>query len=661
MTSSTLQRLTEAMQCQQAGQLIEAERLCGEVLGEEPNNLDALQLMAVGKFLGARHDEALHVLEKALALNANSVEFHVLAGHSLRALGRIAEAAQHYAQASQINPGMAEIRVMLGWSLRVLGRPDEAMAQYRAALALNPNFAEAHNNMGVLYHDRGELEPAVACYRAAISAQTNHIDARRNLAAALRAQGRTEEGLAEFEAIRALKPDDAYAALMIMHTARELCRWDAYDAMAAQARALAETQGGKFSPLLLMGWPVAPELLLKTAKAYAATFKPPQPLPPATPKTASKLRIGYFSPDFRDHVIAAVIPEVLENHDRAAFEVVAYSYGPDDGGPQRKRIATACDAFVDIRALSDDDAARKMRDDGIDILVDLNGYTGNIRHHVPARRPAPVQINWLGYPGTTGSAAIDYLVADNFTIPPGAEVNYSEKIIRLPGSCQPHDAKRIIGQPKSRGFYGLPEGSFVFCSFNHPQKITPDIFRTWMAILTAVPGSVLWLRADRDGAVINLRKEAAALGVSDRRLIFAPRTAVQADHLARYRLADLALDTFPYTSHTTANDALWLGCPLVTLVGDTFQGRVAGGILQALGLSELATDSLAAYRDTAVRLATQAQELAAVKAKLAAALNITGHFDTARFTRDLESGYREAWKLHVAGESPRHIAVAGPR
>ena len=389
MTSSSLLRLTEAMQFHQAGQLREAEALCSQVLRDEPENLDALQLLAVGKFLAARHEEALEVVEKALALNSGGVEFHVLAGHSLRALGRIDEAARHYAQASESNPNIAEIRVMLGWSQRALGRLDDAMAQYRAALDLKPGLAEAHNNMGVLYHDRGELDPAIACYRAAIAAQPNHIDARRNLAAALRAQGRIEEGLDEFEAIRRIKPDDAYAALMIMHTARELCRWRDYEAMAARARELAETQAGKFSPFLLMAWPVPPELLLKAAQAYAATFTPPRLLPPASPKAAAKLRIGYFSPDFREHVVAAVIPEILENHDRAAFDVIAYSYGPDDGGPQRRRIAAACEAFVDIGALSDDAAARRIRDDGIDILVDLNGYTGNIRHHVPARRPAP--------------------------------------------------------------------------------------------------------------------------------------------------------------------------------------------------------------------------------------------------------------------------------
>lgn len=658
MTSSSFQKLTEAMQCQQAGQLDEAERLCLQVLVEEPNNADALQLLAIGRFLGARHSETLDVLDIALKLNPSSVEFHVMAGHSLRALGRLDEAATHYARASELNPNIAEIHVMLGWSYRALGRSDDAMTQYRAALAINPALAEAHNNMGVLHHDRGELEPAMACYRAAIAHQPNHTESRRNLAAALRAEGRTEDGLAEFEAILVTKPDDAYAALMIMHSARELCRWRDFGVMAARARELAETQAGKFSPFLLMGWPVPPDLLLKAAKAFAATFTPPAPLPPAAPKTSGKLRIGYFSPDFREHVVGAVVAEVLECHDRAAFDVIGYSYGPDDGGEQRKRIAAACASLVDVRTLSDDAAAKKMRDDGIDILVDINGYTGNIRHQIPARRPAPLQINWLGYPGTTGSPAIDYLVADAFTIPAGAEGYYSERIIRLPGSCQPHDRKRTIAASKPRSFYGLPEQGFVFCSFNHPQKITPDIFGTWMGLLRAVPGSVLWLRADHDEAVRNLRNEAATAGVAAERLIFAQRMPDQADHLARYRVADLALDTFPYTSHTTANDALWLGCPMITLVGDTFQARVAGGILHALQLPALVTNSLAAYRDTAVRLATKSQELAALKAALATAHGSAAHFDTAKFTRHLEAGYREAWKLRTAGEAPRHIAVA---
>ncbi len=661
-TNQIAQQLTEAMLCQQGGRFDDAERLCAAVLEQAPSHLDALQMLAAGRFMAGRHDDASTALNAALALHPGNYELNVLAGHNWRAAGRIDRAADHYARAVAARPESAECRVMLGWSLRALDRRPEAIAQYLEAVRLSPDLVEAHNNLGVMHHDDGELEPAITCYRRVLGLQPAHVQARRNLAAALRSLGRIEEALGEFETLLKFSPGHAYAELMIMHSRRELCRWRDYGVMAARVRELAAASQGGFSPFLLFAWPVAPELLLKAAAAYAANALPPnapRPIPAAVKAAGAKLRIGYYSADFRDHVVAAVIPEVFELHDRKAFDVIGYSYGPVDSSAQRWRIQKACTAFFDIRGMSDDNAVAKIRGDGIDILVDLTAFTGNIRHGIPARRAAPVQINWLGYPGTSGSPAVDYLIADAFTVPVEAERHTSEKIIRLAGSCQPQDRTRPIAASRSRADYGLAEGAFVFCSFNHVQKITPDIFVAWMAVLKAVPESVLWLRADRDEAMANLRTEAAAAGVAASRLIFAPRTNDMADHLARYRLADLALDTFPYNSHTTANDALWLGCPLLTMAGDTFAARVAGGILHALGLPELVTGSLAAYRDAAVKLATQADAYAAVKAKLAN-VRESAHFDTARFTRQLEAAYRQVHEIHRSGQTPRHITVAAP-
>lgn len=622
---SIASQVMEALSCLQERRLAEAERLCRAVLEKDPSNLDAYQVLAATQVLGGRHAETVGLLETAI-------------GH---------------------HPANAECRVMLGSTLRALGRPAEALEQYRQAVALNPDLVEVHNNMGVLRHDVGELEAAIGCYREALLRQPGHLESRRNLAAALRALGKIEEGLATFEALLQFHPNNAYAALMTMLSKRELCRWQDYDTMTARVHELASTQPGKFSPFLLLAWPIPPAQLLVAAKAYAATFAASSVLPPAPVKVSgSKLRIGYFSPDFRAHVVGKVIPEIFELHDRAAFEVFAYSYGPDDKSPERRRIQAACTSFVDIRALSDDDAAQRIRDNGVDILVDLNGYTGNIRHQILARRPAPVQMSWLGYSGTSGSPAIDYLVADAFTLPTGAEDFYIEKIIYLPGSCQPTDRKKVVGVSNPRAQYGLPEDAFVFCAFNDPYKITPEVFHGWMSVLKAVPGSVLWIRADRDEAVANLKQEAENSGVAAHRLVFAPRTLDPADHLARYGVADLALDTFPYTSHTTANDALWMGCPLVARVGDTFQSRVGGGMLRALDLSELVTDSLAASCEAAIHLATHRDELAAIKARLAAARDTSPHFNMTRFTRHLESAYGQAWSLHTSGEQPRPIVIA---
>ncbi len=658
MTFSITEHLTAAMQAQQAGRHDEADRLCAEILAEDAAQLDAWHFLVAGKFMRGLHLDALALLEQAFAHHPENLELHVLAGHSTRALGDMARAALHYARAVEAKPDYAEARVMLAWSLRALDRRDEARTQYLEAIRINPDLIEAHNNLGVLYHDAGELEPAIAAYREVLVRQPQHIEARRNRAAALRALGRVTEALAEFETLVAFNPGHAYSELMIRHSRRELADWRTYAADVEKVREIATAQAGAFSPFLLFAWPVSPDVLLQAAHAYALRSLPPVPAVAPQPRTQPiKLRIGYIAADYRDHVLTAVVPEVFERHDRSNFEIFAYSYGPDDGGAGRKRIQNAVDHFVDIRAVADDTATARIRADQIDILVDLTAFTGSVRHGIPMRRPAPLMINWLGYPGTSGSPAVDYLVADAFTVPPEAEKYFSEKIIRLPGAAQPHDSTRAVATTQGRAVYGLPEKGLVFCSFNYVQKLTPEIFAAWMALLREVPGSVLWLRADKPEVLANLRREAAAAGVEASRLVFAARAASNAEHLARYGAADLALDSFPYGAHTTANDALWVGCPLLTLTGETVPSRVAGGILTAAGLPELVTTSLAAYQDTALRLAKQPEALAALKAKVKAARE-AAHFDTARFTRRLEAGFKAAWKIRAEGGETRHITVA---
>lgn len=540
------EQLTAAMQAQQAGRYDEADRLCAEVLGQDAAQLDAWHFLVAGKFMRGLHSEAIALLEQAFVHHPANLELHVLAGHSFRALGDTARAAEHYARAVDANPDYAEARVMLGWSLRALDRRDEARAQYAEAIRINPDLIEAHNNLGVLYHDAGDLEPAIAAYREVLARQPQHIEARRNLAAALRALGRVTEALAEFETLAAFNPGHAYGELMIRHSRRELADWRSYADDTARVQEIAATQPGAFSPFLLLTWPVGPEVMLQAAQAYALRSLPPVPAMAPQPRAqAERLRIGYIAADYRDHVLTAVVPEVFERHDRRGFEVYAYSYGHDDGSQGRQRIKHSVDHFVDIRAVADDTAAQRIRADQIDILVDLTAFTGNIRHGIPMRRPAPLMINWLGYPGTSGSPAVDYLVADAFTVPPDAEKYFSEKIIRLPGAAQPHDSTRTIAPAQTRAAYGLPEKGLVFCSFNHVQKLTPEIFVVWMTLLRDVPGSVLWLRADKPEVQSNLRREAAAVGIDAARLVFAARAASNAEHLARYGAADLALDSFP--------------------------------------------------------------------------------------------------------------------
>jgi predicted O-linked N-acetylglucosamine transferase (SPINDLY family) len=367
----------------------------------------------------------------------------------------------------------------------------------------------------------------------------------------------------------------------------------------------------------------------------------PAPAMPRNP--GQRIRIGYLSSDFQEHPAAYLVTELLELHDRAQFEVYAYSYGPRDDGAMRQRIISAVDHFVDIAWEPDDLAVERIRSDGIDILVDLKGYTVGDRLGIMARRACPLQITWLGYPGTTGTTFIDYLIADPYIIQPGEEHDCSEQVLRLPQCYQPIDRKRTVAEPLARSAYGLPESGLVFCCFNQTFKITPDMFAAWMRILQAVPDSVLWLVDDNRWSTANLRAAAGAAGIAPERLVFAPRLPL-AQHLARYKVADLALDTFPYTSHTTASDALWCGCPLVALRGETFAARVSGSILAAAQLPALIAQSLPDYETRVLKLATHRELLQDITRRVNAARDSAPLFDTPAFTRHLETLYLQTLK-----------------
>jgi protein O-GlcNAc transferase len=358
----------------------------------------------------------------------------------------------------------------------------------------------------------------------------------------------------------------------------------------------------------------------------------------STRAAGDRVRIGYYSGDFHQHPVAALFVEALELHDRARFEIFVYSYGPDDGSVMRSRITAAAEHFVDVAWEPNDVVLNRIRSDRLDLLIDLKGYTAGDRLRVMAQRPCGRQAAWLGYPGTTGASFIDYLIADRYVIPPEAEHHYSERVLCLPNSYQANDRRRSAAETRSRAEYGLPESGFVFCCFNQTVKITPAIFERWMALLHAVDGSVLWLLDDNPWATKNLIAAAQAAGIAAERVVVAPRLT-PAEHLARYRTADVALDTFPYTSHTTGSDALWLGCPLVALSGDTFASRVSGSLLINCGLPDLVTHSLDEYEKLALRLATDVTYMRAVRARLTAAHDTAPLFDSRQFTRDLEELY----------------------
>ncbi|HEY0833504.1 MAG TPA: glycosyltransferase, partial [Azospirillum sp.] len=440
---------------------------------------------------------------------------------------------------------------------------------------------------------------------------------------------------------------------------RHLCRWDGLDALSARlARAVDEGATRQAHPWIFLGEGAGPAAELACARRYTAwRTRGVVPLPPVPVGGArERLRIGYLSADFHEHATAALIAELIERHDRARVEVVGYSYGPDDGGALRARLARGFDRFVDLGAEPHEAAARRIRADGVDILVDLKGHTQNARPEIAAFRPAPVQAHWLGYPGSMGADFIDYVIADAVTAPDALQPHFAERIVRLPGCYQPNDRTRAVAETPSRAACGLPESGFVFCCFNSPYKIGPAVFAVWMRLLATVPGGVLWLLESHPEAAGNLRREAVRHGVDPARLVFAPRLP-PAHYLARCRLADLFLDTLPVGAHTTASDALWAGLPVLTVLGDAFAGRVGASLLHAVGLPELAVESLAAYEAAALRLARDPAALAALRERLAAGRDSAPLWDTDRLARALERAYAAMWAIHAAGEPPRAIDV----
>jgi predicted O-linked N-acetylglucosamine transferase (SPINDLY family) len=489
-------------------------------------------------------------------------------------------------------------------------------------------------------------------------------EAHSNLGAALNEQEHLEESLTAYEDAVRLRPGWGSAEAQAVHLKRRLCRWDDLATRAAALRhaMVADTALAKGIPpfTMLASGASAPEQL-RCARQWVPhkRFLPVNPAlcgPVPYDNAPRRLRIGYLSSDFQEHATAFLIAGLLESHDRQAFDVIAYSYGRHDDSPIRRRLEAAA-RFVEMGDLSDRAAAAGIHADGIDILVDLKGYTRDARPAILTFRPAPIQVQFLGYPGTMGTRLVDYLIADRFVVPEAHFRYYDERIVHMPDCYQPNDPRRLVGPTPTRTDAGLPEMGVVFCSFNETYKITPGVFDIWMRLLRSVPGSVLWLLASNRWAPANLRREAEARGVDPRRVIFAPRLP-QAAHLGRLSLADLVLDTVPVNAHTTASDALWSSVPLLTCPGETFASRVAGSLLQTMGLPELIMTDLEHYERTACELAERPEMLRALKEKVRERRHTSPLFDAARFARHLEAAYRAMWERYADGEVPAAITAA---
>jgi protein O-GlcNAc transferase len=647
----------QATALHRAGKLAEAEQLYRQVLAADPTSFGAQHMLGVLAAQTGRMDEALERIAAALAINPSDGGALVNYANVLSLKGRFAEAVASYDRVLALRPD-AEVLKNRGQALQGLGRLEDALASYTQALALNPSDVQALYKQGAVLGELGRADEALANYNRVLALQPGHVEALNNRGYIWWLNRHDyARAIADLERALALAPDLPYGQGAVLHLKMYAADWQDFENRKA---ALVEgVRAGRrvARPFMFQALADDPQDLQACARAYARDLFPPvavTPHDPASRASDGKIRLGYLSGEFRDQATAILMAGLYERHDRSRFEIIAIDNGSADHSPMSARLKQTFDRWIDIGGLNDTEAAATVRATGIDILVNLNGWFGKHRMGVFAHRPAPVQVNYLGFPGTLGAPYMDYIIADRIVIPEDEQRFYDEAVVTLPGSYQVNDDHgREIAPRPTRAEAGLPEHGFVFCNFNQSYKFTPESFASWMRILTRVDGSVLWLLDAVAPFARNIRAHAQSHGVAPERILFAPDKS-PAQHLARLSLADLFLDSLPYNAHTTGSDALWAGVPLITLQGRTFPGRVAAGLVHAAGLAELVTQSRDDYEALAIKLATDPAALAAVKQKLTRSSAL---FDTDLFRSRIENAYEKMWRTWLAGETPKSFSV----
>lgn len=685
------------------GQLSQAESAFQQVLALQTKHADALHMLGIICYQTSRASAAVEHIKQALAINPRNLDYLNNYGLVLRAdnqleaavksfqqaillepkdldvqlnlantlltLNRFEEAAGYYRRVLKVFPKKDDVRTALchcltslGNQIHAIGNYAQAEACFQEALLLNTQDAALYYNLGNAQRELGKPAEAARQYQKAIQINPNDADTYNNLGNVQRELGQLDLAIESYKKALSINPQLYHAKVHLVHQKQHICDWQGLQDDINEIRNWVNTvPQAQISPFAFLAMPGSTAAEQKTCanhwvnNRYATLFTHSKNLNfkyASTPeKLPKKIRIGYLSADFKLHPLAFLVSELIELHDRNQFEICAFSYGVNDKSSARARLEKAFDEFHDVRNLSEIDAAKKINACNIDLLVDLTGFTQTSRSGIAALRPAPINVNWLGFPGTMGGIndkqpLFDYILTDALISPPETAQHYSEQLALLPHCYQPNDRKRPIGKTPSREACNLPDNTFVFCCFNQTFKITPEIFSVWLRLLKAVPDSVLWLLDCNQWAKQNLISAAATQGINIERLVFAPRVAI-ADHLARHNYADLFLDTLPYNAHTTCSDALWMGVPVLNCTGDTFAARVAGSLLSAAGLTELITHTLQDYENKALYLAKNPDALAQIKQKLLAEKLTSTLFDTKLFARSLEDIYQSIWKRHI--------------
>lgn len=693
------QAIAQAIAAHRGGELDKAEQIYSAVLATVPEHADALHLLGAVRYQQGKHQEGLTLVDQAMAVNPNQSFYHNTRGRLLLALNRREDAVEDFRNAVNLDPQNAEAHLNLGEALATAGNLADALASFKRALNLRPVFAEAASGVGRVtrllgdlggalpylqlaaalapqnagfaedvasaLHMLGHVGMAIERYETVLKEHPERVGTKINLGCCYALANQKDKAVDVLEEARLRAPGTGYLLDGLFEARRQSCRWDNIEPLETDCVELLRSRLAADQPPGIRGFTVL--YLPITAKEIKASNRwLTRGLEGATPLwqarergSHARIRIAYATADIKQHPMAHLFATLFGLHDRERFEVFVYSWAKEDHSPYRRQIQSEAEHFIDCYRLPDKELAERMASDGIDVLVDLMGHTADCRLGLLARRPAPVQINYLGYPGTYGSDLVDYIIADNYTAPRGHEEEFSERIIRLPYTYQINTHRSVaLGPTPSRQAVGLPEKGPVLCAMNNTFKIDPFVFDIWCRLLQRVPDATLWLLQTAPGVENNLRAEAEKRGVAKERLVFAPRWP-RAPHLTRLQVADLFLDTRFYNAHTTATDVLWAGVPLLTVHGDRFSARVAESLLHAVGMPELVMPDWESYEAQALRLLTDPEALAQLRTRLGSveARNASPLFDTRARVRELEFAYTHAWQRHLSQAEPQSFDV----
>ena len=646
--------LQNAIKLHTSGDLLLAKKKYEEILNLEPNNFTINHLLGGLNIQLKNYEEAINFIKKTISINSSHHAPYNNLGAVYKELGRYPEAIENFQKAIKLKSDYAECYNNLAIVFRNLKKNTDAIENFGKAIKFKPNYPEAYNGIGILYFENQNFQKAEENFEKAILLNKKYSEAINNIGKVFLKQKRYEEALKKFNLAIDLNPklDDGsidYLKLFIND-------WNNYEKSISKFRAKADDPNIIFEPFISLNFISSNNLQKKITEKYInhrfinnlKTFKQNY--------NNKKIKIGYYSADFHNHATAHLMSEFFELYDKNKFEIIAFSFNPNLNDLYTKRLIKAFNKFINIKNENDSEVVKISEKEQIDIAIDLKGFTINHRLGVFSKRVAPIQASYLGYPGTIGASFMDYIIADKVVIPEENQKYFSEKIIYLPDSYQVNDSTKKISNKKfTYKDFGLPENHFIYCCFNNSYKINPTIFDVWMNILMKKNKSVLWLLEDNPVNKKNIQKEAKRRGISEDRIIFANRIE-NSEHLARHQLADLFLDTLPYNAHTTASDALWSGLPVLTCEGDTFQGKVASSLLNAIGLPELITNSLHEYQKLAIKIAN-GNNISDIKNKLNNNIKSTALFNTKNFTKYVEEAYIKIYEQNKKGLKPENIFI----